>query len=66
MIRDIVETFRKPSAVVLAQRELEEAQRQLLECQKLNAYYQKMSEFYRQRINETQSLIKRASEQETP
>lgn len=62
MIRDIVETFRKPSATQLAQRELEESQRQLLECQKLQAYYQKMAEFYKQRINDTQSVVKRASE----
>lgn len=31
MFKDIIETFRKPSAKVVAQRELEEAQCQLLQ-----------------------------------
>lgn len=66
MFRDLIETFRKPSAVTLAQRELEESQRQLLECQRLHAYYGKMGEFYRQRIGETQAIIKKASEQDAP
>jgi hypothetical protein len=33
MLKDLIEMFRKPSAKVLAQRELEEAQRQLLQAQ---------------------------------
>lgn len=50
MIQDIIQTFRKPSADVMAQRELEENQRELLNSQRNRDYYAKLAEFYEVRI----------------
>lgn len=40
----------KPTAEMLASRELEDAKRQLLETERLSSYYAHMSEFFRNRI----------------
>lgn len=50
MIRDFIETFRKPSAEQLAQRELEEAKRELLTQQTLAEHHAYQVRFQRDRI----------------
>lgn len=50
MMRELIETFRKPSAEVLAQRELEEARRQLLAAHSAMEYYQSMVSYHTGRI----------------
>ena len=50
MLKDLIETFRKPSAEVLAQRELEDAKRQLLQEQTLAEHYTARVRFQRERI----------------
>jgi len=64
MLRDIIETFRKPSATTLAYRELEEAQRNLLECQKQRDYYAKLSEFSEIRITRLKRMLAQETESE--
>lgn len=49
-MKDIFEMFRKPSADVLAQRELEEAQRQLLTAHAGQEYAAAMVHYHKQRI----------------
>lgn len=50
MLKDLIETFRKPSAELLAQRELEDAKRQLLQEQTLAEHYTTRVRFQRERI----------------
>jgi hypothetical protein len=54
----IIELFRKPSAEVLAQRELEDAQRNLLECQRMRDYYENMVNFNSVRIKQTRAMLR--------
>jgi hypothetical protein len=51
MIRDFLETFRKPSAEVLAQRELEEARRSLLNAQSHYEYYKRLADYNADRVH---------------
>ena len=60
MLNNLIKIFSKPSATVLAHRELEEAQRYLLEFQKQRDYYAKLSEFSEVRIA---SLKKRLAQE---
>jgi hypothetical protein len=57
MIKDLIETFRKPSAKVLAQRELEEAQRQLLEAQSAAEYAANLSKYHAERIRRLRAYL---------
>lgn len=50
MFKDLIEMFRKPSAAVLAQRELEEAMRQLLAAQSGAEYATRMAHYHSDRI----------------
>ena len=45
MIKEFIQTFRKPSAASIAQRELEEAQRQALAHRSAAEYHLKLSEY---------------------
>ena len=62
LVQYILELFRKPSAEVMAQRELEDAKRMLLEAQRSKDYYTKMVEFYDTRIRSLNMSIKKANE----
>ena len=50
MIKDFIQTFRKPSAEVLAQIELDEAKRQLLQAQSGAEYAKSLCSYHAQRI----------------
>lgn len=50
MIRDILNTMRKPSARVIAQRELEDAERELLATQTAAEYAKNLVQYHQQRI----------------
>lgn len=63
-MRDIIELFRKPSAEVIAQRELDESKRQLLSAQYSKDYYTKMVEFYETRIRTLTIQLKKAAEEQ--
>lgn len=45
MLKEFIHIFRKPSAAILAQRELEEAQRLALAHRSAAEYHTKLSEF---------------------
>ena len=64
MLRNLIKTFRKPTAVTLAYRELEEARRLLLEFQKQRDYYTKLSEFSEVRIAHLKKLLAQEKEHE--
>ena len=61
MINIIKELFRKPSASVIAQRELEDAQRDLLTAQSNREYYAHMENMLGERIKRLQA-VRRAQE----
>mgnify|MGYP000337787929 CR=1 FL=1 len=50
MIREFIETFRRPSAEVIAQRELEDAKRELLSAQSAAEYAKNMANYHKERI----------------
>ena len=58
MIKEFLQTFRKPSAASIAQRELEEAQRQLLSAQSAAEYAAQMSVYHAARIKRLTTYIK--------
>ena len=57
MIKDLVETFRKPSALQLAQRELEDAQRQLLQAQTAQEWASSQVVYHTARIKRLKTLL---------
>lgn len=62
MIKDLIETFRKPSAEVLAQRELEDAKRALLESQRMHEYHFNMVAFNKARIGRLSAMLRSQEE----
>lgn len=58
MFKELLETFRKPSAKVLAQAELEEAQRQLLTAQSSAEYANRLSAYHADRIKRLSAYLK--------
>ncbi len=50
MFEEFKNTFRKPSAIALAQQELEDAERSLLEALSSAEYAKRMSEYHADRI----------------
>lgn len=50
MWHNLFRLFRKPSAILLAQQELEEAQRSVLEAQTGRDYAQRMVDYHQDRI----------------
>lgn len=61
MFKELLETFRKPSAKVLAQAELEEAQRQLLIAQSSAEYATRASDYHLDRIKRLTTYLKDAA-----
>lgn len=57
MFKDFIETFRKPSATQLAQRELEDAQRQLLAAQSGFDYAKNMVRYHQDRVARLKALL---------
>ena len=58
MIKDLLETFRKPSAKELAQRELEDAQRALLLAHSAAEYAASMAKYHTERIQRLSAYVK--------
>lgn len=52
--------FRRPSALVLAQRELEQAQRDLLDAQSGQEYAKRMSDYHADRIKRLTAYLRDA------
>lgn len=61
IVKDLIETFRKPSAETLALRELEEAKRQLLAAQSHQEYYRRMVDYHQDRVMRLTAYLKRAN-----
>ena len=57
MFRDIIEIFRRPSAEVLAQRELEDAKRAHLEALSATEYANRMSAYHSDRIKRLRAYL---------
>lgn len=53
----LVDYFRKPSALTLAQRELEECERSLLEHERARDYHDNMVAFNRRRMSSLKTMI---------
>lgn len=62
-MKDILETFKKPSAEILAQRELEDNKRSLLETERNREYYTQLATFYRNRINHLKVTLQKAADE---
>lgn len=58
MIKHLIETFRKPSAKMLAQRELEDAQRELLSAQTATEYASRLAQYHADRIKRLSAYLK--------
>lgn len=50
MLEDVKTTFRKPSAIALAQQELDDAERSLLEALSSAEYAKRMADYHADRI----------------
>ncbi len=57
MIKQFLETFRKPSARVIAQRELEDAERELLATQTASEYAKNLVQYHQQRIQRLKTYL---------
>jgi hypothetical protein len=60
MLKQFIETFRKPSAHLLARRELEDAQRELLLSQTSAEYASRMASYNADRIRRLTAFLKEA------
>jgi hypothetical protein len=58
MIREFIQTFRKPSARTLAQVELEDAQRELLAAQSSAEYASRVAAYHQDRITRLSAYLK--------
>ncbi len=58
MLRQLKETFRRPSAETLALRELEDAKRSLLEALSGAEYAKRMAEYHNDRIKRLTAYLK--------
>ncbi len=61
MLRQLKETFRRPSAETLALRELEDAKRSLLEALSGMEYAKRMAEYHNDRIKRLTTYLKEAA-----
>jgi hypothetical protein len=66
MIKDLVETFRKPSALQLAQRELEEAQRELLQAHTAQEWAASEVAYHAARIKRLKHMLAAEATTEVP
>ena len=60
MWQQLIDTFKKPPAKVIAQREFEESQRQFLIHESTAAYHSKIAEYYSANISRLNTYIKKA------
>jgi len=60
MIKEIIQSFRKPSAETMALKELEEAKRQLLDAQSGAEYAANMTRYHQDRIKRLSNYLKDA------
>jgi adenine-specific DNA methylase len=60
---NILEHFKRPSAELLAKRELEEARRELLAAESAAEYAQKMAAYHSARITRLTAFISRSTTQ---
>jgi hypothetical protein len=58
MLKELLETFRPPSAHIIAMRELEEAQRELLRTQSAKEYAESMVTYHEARIARLTATVK--------
>lgn len=58
MLKQLTEPFRKPSAEILAQRELEDAKRELLAAQAGLEYAAAMVDYHTSRIQRLSAMVK--------
>lgn len=58
MIKELAQTFRKPSAILIAQRDLEEAKRQALAHRSAAEYHSKLSDYHDGVIKRLTAYIK--------
>lgn len=58
MLKDLIDTFRKPSARVIAQRELEDAKRELLQAQTAAEYATRLAQYHADRIHRLSAYVK--------
>ena len=58
-LKTMLEMFRKPSAKVIAQRELEDAQREYLVAQSTTEYAKQMAQYHADRVKRLQAYIQR-------
>ena len=58
MIQQFISTFRKPSATLLAQRELEDAKRELLLAQSAAEYSSRLSAYHIDRIKRLTTYLR--------
>ncbi len=56
-IKKLIDPFRKPSAELIAQRELEEAKRQLLNAQAGQEYAAAMVQYHQSRITRLHNML---------
>lgn len=56
-IKQFIDPFRKPSAEVMAQRQLEEAKRELLEAQAGQEYAAAMVQYHQARISRLNRIL---------
>ena len=57
MLKELFETFRKPSATQLAQRELEDAQRHLLQAQSAREWADSQVAYHTARVKRLKTML---------
>lgn len=62
MIKELIQTFRKPSAEIIAQAELEEARRQLLAAQSASEYANGIILYRKTQITRLQKYIQETTQ----
>ncbi len=61
-VKQLIEPFRKPSAELIAQRELEDAKRELLQAQAGQEYAAAMVQYHEARITRLRSMFTEANQ----
>lgn len=59
-VKQLIDPFRKPSAELIAQRELEDAKRELLQAQAGQEYAAAMVQYHEARITRLRSMLTEA------
>lgn len=61
MLKELLETFRPPSAQLIARRELEEAQRELLRAHSAKEYAESLVTYHQSRIARLTTTVKESA-----